>query len=73
MAADRRVDAARSLRQFGEQRCIERLAHAVQPLEFESFDAAGILDHAGDGERVMGGELRIKTRPCAEQLLAQAM
>ena len=67
MAADGCVDAARDLRQFGEQRCVKRLAHAVQPLKLEPFHAAGILDHAGDGERVVGGELRKNTRSCAEE------
>ena len=60
MAADRRIDAAGGIRQFGEQRLVERLAHAVQPLKFEALDAAGVLDDAGDGQRVVGGELRIK-------------
>ncbi len=67
MAADGCVDAARSLRQLGEQRRVQRLAHAVQPLKLESFHAAGVLDHTGDGERVMGGELRKNARSCAEE------
>ena len=58
MAADRRIDAAGGVRQFGEQRLVERLAHAVEPLEFEALDAAGVLDDAGDRQRVVGGELR---------------
>ncbi len=53
---------------LGEQEIVERLAHAVQALELVAFDAAGILDHARHGERVMGGELRIKPRPRGEQL-----
>ena len=49
------------------QRLVERLAHAVQPLKLEAVDAAGILDHAGDGERIVGGELRKQTAACREQ------
>ncbi len=60
MAADRRIDAARDVRQLGEQRRVKRLAHAVQALELEAGDAARLLDHARDGERVVRGELRIK-------------
>ena len=73
MAADRRIDAARGFRQFGKQRRIKRFAHAVQALELVTVDAAGILDHAGDGERIMGGELRKDARARGEKLLAQAM
>ena len=65
MAADRRIDAAGSARHVGEQRLVERLAHAVQALELVALGAAGILDHAGDGQRVVGGELRIEPRPRA--------
>ena len=59
MAADRRIDPARRIGQFGQQRLVERLAHAVQALELVARDAARLLDHGGDGERVVGGELRI--------------
>ena len=58
MAADRRVDAADGIGQFAEQRLIERLTHAVQALKFVALDTAGILDDAGDGERIVGGKLR---------------
>ena len=44
MAADRRVDAARCARGIAQQGLIERLAHAVQPLELVALDAAGRLD-----------------------------
>ena len=79
-APDRRAgrDARRPARRrgrrrrlLGEQRLVERLAHAVQALELVAFDAAGLLDHARDGERVVGGELRIETRPRGEQLCAR--
>ena len=73
MAADRRIDAAGDVRQFGDERLVERLAHAVQALELETLDAAGILDHAGDGERVVGGELRKKTAARRKQRRTQAM
>ena len=68
MAADRRVDAARGIRQLGQKRGVERLAHAVQALEFEALDAARVLDDAGDGQRVVGGELRVKPSARREQL-----
>ena len=58
MPADRRIDPAGRVRLFGDQRLVERLAHAVQALEFVSLDAARLLDHARDGERIVGGELR---------------
>ena len=72
MAADRRIDAAGRVRQLGEQRLVERLAHAVQPLEFVAVDAAGVLDDARDRQRVMGGELRIEAVARREQPLTQA-
>ena len=67
MAADRCVNAAGRLGQFGEQRLVERFAHAVQALELEAIHAARIFDDAGDGERIMGGELRKQARPRREQ------
>ena len=67
MAADRRIDAAGRLRQFGAQRVIERVAHAVEPLEFKAVDAAGIFDDARDGERIVGGELRKQSVARGEQ------
>ena len=73
MTADRRVDAAARARgNVGEQRLVEHLAHAVQALELEAVDAAGILDDARDGQRIVGGELRIEARPRGQQLAAQA-
>ena len=68
MPADRSVDPTRRLRVIGEQELVEHLAHAVQALELVALDAAGVFDHAGDGERVVGGELRIEPRPRGEQL-----
>ena len=67
MTADRRVDAAGGLRQLGAQGGVQRLAHAVQPLEFKAVDTAGRLDHARDGQRVMRRELRKDPRPRVEQ------
>ena len=58
MASDRRIDAAGGLRQFGEQSFVERLAHAIEPLEFVAFDATGFLNDTRHRERVVGGELR---------------
>ena len=60
MTADRRINAASRIRQLGKKRVIKRLAHAMKTLEFESRNAAGVLDHAGDGECVVSGELRKK-------------
>ena len=71
MAADRRVDAAGGVGKFGEQRVVERLAHAVETLELEAVDAAGVLDHAGDGERIVGGELRIEPVARGEELFSR--
>src|SRR5215471_5597808 len=56
VAADRRIDAAGNIRKFGEQCLIKRFAHAVEPLEFEAVDSAGILDNAGYGQRIVRGE-----------------
>ena len=67
IAADRRIDAAGGVGKFGEQRIVERFAHAVEPLKLETLDAAGVFDHAGDGERVMGGELRKQPSARGEQ------
>ena len=67
VAADRRVDAAGDVGQFGEERLVERLAHAVQALEFVSLDAAGVLDDARDGERIVRGELRKDARAQRQQ------
>ena len=69
MAADRRIDAAGRLGKFGAQRVVKRLAHAVEPLKLEAVDAAGVLDDAGDRERIVGGELRIKPVARGEQFL----
>ncbi len=55
---DRGIDAAGGVGKFGNERIVERFAHAVETLEFVTLDAVGILDDAGDGKCVMGGELR---------------
>ena len=68
MAADRRIDPARRAGHVAQQRLVERLAHAVEALEFVAVDAARRLDHARDGERIVGGDLRIEPRPRREQL-----
>ena len=57
MAADRRIDPAGNVRKFGGKRLIQRFPHAVETLKFESLDAAGVLDHTGDGQSVVGCEL----------------
>ena len=68
MAANRGVDPARRIRQLGQKLGVERLAHAVQALKFESFNAARVLNNAGDGQRVVGGELRVKPSARRDQL-----
>ena len=60
MPADRCIDAHGRVRLLGEQQVVEHLAHAVQALELVAGDAAGGLDHARNGQRVVGGELRIE-------------
>ena len=69
MTADRSVNAAHRLRQLGKKRRIERLTHAVQALKLKALDVAGVLNDAGDGERVVGGELRVKAVARRDQLL----
>ena len=68
MTTDRRVDPAQRVRLVGEQRVVESFAHAMQALKLIAFNPAGILDDAGDGERVVGSELRQQVRSCGEQL-----
>src|SRR5579875_1152594 len=61
MPANRCVDAARELRRRGaDDLVVERLAHAVEALEFEIAVVAGKIEYRSDGMRVMGGELREK-------------
>ena len=67
MAADRRVDPAGGTCFLGQQRLIERLAHAVQALELVTLDPARLLDHARHRERVVGGELRKYLRASRDQ------
>ena len=67
VAADRRVHPARRRGIVGQHEIVEHLSHAVQALELVPFHAAGILDHARHGERVVGGELRIEPRAGREQ------
>ena len=58
MSADRGIDPARGARRLAQQRLVKRLAHAVEPLEFEAVDAAGIFDDARHGQGIMRGKLR---------------
>ena len=67
MHAYRCVGANAQQRMFREQGCIKCIAHAVQALKFVPLDTAGALDDAGDGERIMGGELRINVIAQREQ------
>ena len=61
LAPPRAVVAAQGL--------VKHLAHAVQTLKLIAVDTIGILDHAGDGECVMGRELRKEMRTRRKQLL----
>ena len=67
MAADRRIDPAGGVRIVGEQFLVERLAHAVQPLELVALGAAGRRHHARHRQRIVGGELREDARARREQ------
>ena len=69
VAADRRIDAAGGFRLLGDERRVERFAHAIEALELETFDPARILDHAPDRECVMGGELRRQAPARSQELL----
>ena len=60
--ADGSVDPAADPGPAGEQTPVERLAHAVQALELVALAVAGAGDDLGDGERVVGGELRVEPR-----------
>ena len=71
MAADRRVDPAPQFGMLGEQPRIQRLAHAVQPLEFVAVAVAGKFANTRDRQRVVAGELREDPRPQASSLSAQ--
>ena len=73
MPADRRVDAAGGAVSSRDQPFVERLAHAVQALEFIALDAAGLLDHARDGQRIVRGELRIDHGRAASSFATHAM
>ena len=67
MRTDRRVDtAARAFRLA--HRLVQRLAHAVQPLELERVAVARHVEDGRDGVRIVGRELRIDAVGHAEQL-----
>ncbi len=69
MPADRRIDAARHpalVERFFTHLLIQFLAHAMQALELETLPVAGLVchfDHGGDGERVVGRDLRVDAIP----------
>ena len=69
MPADGRVDAAGRVRMGLDQRAVERFAHAVQALELVILDPARPLHNGGDGQRVVGRELREQARTQAQQLV----
>ena len=69
MAADRRIGPAGSARDPLHQAAVERLAHAMQALELVARDSLGALDDRGDGQRVVGRELREDARPQRKEAL----
>ena len=70
VAADRRVGAMGDVGAVFAELRIERLAHAVQALEFESARFAfRQFEDGPDRQRIMGGELRKDPRPQRQQLL----
>ena len=71
VAADRRIGAAGDLGAVAAELRIKRLAHAVQPLEFEASAGIGQFEDGRDRQRVVGGELRKDPRPQRQQLFAR--
>ena len=70
MAADRRVGAMGDVGAVFAELCIQRLAHAMQALEFESARFAfRQFEDGRDRQRIVGGELRKDPRPQRQQLL----
>jgi hypothetical protein len=67
VAADRRIDPAERLWRVGGERIVERFAHAMQALKLVAVSAAGVLDQARDGERIVGAELRQEMRARCQQ------
>ncbi len=67
MAADRRVGAVGDVGAIFAELCIERLAHAMQALEFEAA-AVGQFEDGRDRQRVVGSKLRKNLRPQCQQL-----
>ena len=61
MRPDRRIDPATNARSR-PQSLVQRLAHAMQPLEFVILPLARAQNNGGGGKGVMGGELRKKRR-----------
>src|SRR6185437_6779964 len=71
MPADRRVDAARELRRTeADDLVVERLAHAVEALEFEIALRPGEVEHRGDRMRIMRRELRKERIACRPDALS---
>ena len=68
MPADRRIHAAREAG-LGDQRVVQRVAHALQLLELEGATASRQLEHGRDRAAVVGGELRKEPLARAEQRL----
>ena len=71
MAADGGVGAAGGARHVLDEPLVEGFSHAVQALEFIAVRVAGALDDRGDGEGVVGGELREDALAHAQQPLGR--
>ena len=69
VAADRRIGAAGDVGAILAELRVERLAHAVQALEFEAAARRRQLEDGRDRQRIVGGELRKDARPQRQQLL----
>ena len=69
---DRRIDAAGHAGCFGGRLLVQRLAHAVQPLELEIAALPRAIEHGRERVRVVRGELRIEGVGSASSAWAQA-
>ncbi len=68
MPAHRRIGPAGIAGALGQQLLVKRLAHAVQALELEILGIGSHFGHGGDGQRIVGGELRDDARTQGQQL-----
>ena len=67
MSAHRRIGPAGQIRILGEKMPVQRVSHAVQPLEFITLRAFGLGQQRRNRQGVMGGKLRIEPRAGGKQ------